>query len=142
MAKKDKELLKMKVEECDPVAAAEARPLYSSGIYEVRCNKTVTYLDPGYHRVVTLLRCHLLGRDEPVVAFLNRGAGETAKMGRRSNYWKAWCLANGGPPRKGQVMSKRIFEGKNFRVRIAEAGPLCDRYSKIVEILECTWRGH
>ena len=49
----------------------------------------------------------------------NRGR---PRAGRDSNYYKAWKLANGGPPRKGEAMDPKIFLGRFFRVRVEDCG--------------------
>lgn len=41
-----------------------------------------------------------------------------------SNYYRAWAIANGGPPRsRGTKISPRMFLGKLFRVRVATVRP-------------------
>ena len=78
--------------------------------------------------------------------FLNMGDDPKQCSARRhSNYFKLWCKVNGGLPRKGQAMDWNDFVGKFFRVRIEDATknskgeplPESERYSKIVEFLEC-----
>lgn len=122
--------------------AGDVYPRYTPGEYEVRCNKVVEYEDPGYHRMVLMLKCSILGTTSEVVAFVNMGKpGEVVKKFRiRSEFYRVWCLANGGPPKKRQTMSRRIFEGKNFKVMVGDAGPKCAEYSKITKVLDCTWR--
>lgn len=51
--------------------------------------------------------------------FLNCGSGEKPQPGgRRSAFWQAWSVANGGPARRGQVMSPRTFANKLYEVEV------------------------
>jgi hypothetical protein len=69
---------------------------------------------------------------------------EGPHCGRHSKYYKAWTLANGGPPRKGEAMDPEIFLGKMFRVHISdctrdgneEDKPKGEVYSHITELRE------
>ena len=68
--------------------------------------------------------------DEPgfVSAFFNLGNDKGAKqIGRQSRYFKAWTIANGGPPCRGELMDPAIFlEGQFFEVQVVR----CDADSK------------
>jgi hypothetical protein len=106
------------------------------------------YRDPQFRRLVCLLRCALvLDPKREVCGFLNLGTDEKPKAGRRSNYWRAWVIANGEPPRKRQVLSRRVFVGKIFLVRIGDVEKDMDgavhaefeKYSVIQEIKEKRW---
>ena len=63
-----------------------------------------------------------------VSAFYNFGTDRDARyIGRQSRYFKAWSIANGGMPRKGQDMAPDIFlEGQFFEVVVEN----CDTDSK------------
>lgn len=58
-----------------------------------------------------------------VCAFYNFGNNRNAlKIGRRGNYFKAWTLANGELPRKGQEMSPDVFmEGQVFTLEVKDS---------------------
>ena len=87
--------------------------------------------------------------DEPdarVSGFLSLGSDPKAThVGRKSRYFDLWCKTNRGLPRKGQAMPWEDFLDKFYRVRIADSVtdakggeiPEDQRYSKIVEFLEC-----
>jgi hypothetical protein len=83
--------------------------------------------------------------DGSVSGFLNLGNDpERPRAPRGSRYFKVWCMANGGLPRRGQRMEPEVFRDKFFRVRVEDATdihgnplPEGERYSKIVEFLEC-----
>jgi hypothetical protein len=56
------------------------------------------------------------GERPNLMGFFHLGAREQPKAGKSTRYYAAWCLANGGPPKKRQVLSTRVFVGKFFRV--------------------------
>lgn len=61
--------------------------------------------------------------DEPVTVslFLNMGDDPTRpRAGRQSNYYKAYSLANGGPPKRGEPMFPEVFLGKWFIAVVEE----------------------
>ena len=80
-----------------------------------------------------------------VCAFYNFGNDKhRPKIGRRSNYFKAWTLANGELPRKGQVMSPDVFmEGQVFTIEVKDSTrnsseedkTAAEIYSRVVEIV-------
>ncbi|MGZ4840103.1 MAG: hypothetical protein ACXV5J_00035 [Candidatus Angelobacter sp.] len=51
--------------------------------------------------------------------YLNLGTGERPKAGRRSNVWQAWAIANGGPPKRDDRLSPRVFE-KRWAIVLVE----------------------
>jgi hypothetical protein len=63
--------------------------------------------------------------EEPgsVSVFFNLGNDPAeVHIGRKSNYFKAWTLANGGLPTKGKPMTADVFlQGQFFLVSIADA---------------------
>ena len=121
---------------------------YPPGIYDVRC---IHIQGPEWlrsHRRWSLrLECMFL--DEPdarVSGFLSLGNDpERPRVGRKSRYFDLWCKTNRGLPRKGQAMRWEDFLDRFYRVRIADGVtdakggeiPEDQRYSKIVEFLEC-----
>lgn len=64
----------------------------------------------------------LLDRPEvEVVCFLNLGS--EGKPHRRSNFFRAWTMANGQPPKTGQPMDPIVFlQGQTFEVRVDDNG--------------------
>jgi hypothetical protein len=58
-----------------------------------------------------------------VCAFYNFGSNRGGpEVMRRGNYFKAWTLANGELPRKGQQMSPEVFlEGQIFTVEVKDS---------------------
>jgi hypothetical protein len=71
-----------------------------------------------YQRWSLRIGLGLVNEPGNVSAFFNMGSNPSGgKIGRQSVYWKAWTLANGEPPRKGEEMTPdRFFEGQSFRV--------------------------
>jgi len=94
------------------------------------------------------LRIEFQFMDEPgtVSLFINLGANRERPTigGRRSNYYKYWTLAKGGPPRKHEVMNYDIFVGKCFWALVEDcvndstgkAKHADEIYSKIVDLVE------
>ena len=58
-----------------------------------------------------LVEFELLGEKESirVCAFFNMGNGAQPKAGRLSRYFRAWTIANGELPYKGQRMDPEVF---------------------------------
>ena len=126
----------------DPVCNDDSLPRYPQGEYDVCCFNARTYRDPRFKRWVCRLDCHFLTEKGEVCAFLNLGAGEAPTAGRGSEYWRVWVMASGERPKRGRL-SKSVFKGKVFRVRIADTVARFDRrehaeaarYSTIKEFL-------
>ena len=78
--------------------------------------------------------------------FLNLGPREKPKAGRRTNYWAAWVKANGGPPKRRDRLSARVFEGRHAIVLVEDTRKTHGRafigaeesYSVVREVIE--WR--
>jgi hypothetical protein len=95
---------------------------------------------------VCRLDCQLVCEQAQVCGFLNLGNGDKPHAGRGSRYWRVWVMANGAQPRKRQVLSRSVFVGKFFRVRIGwvekrhdQTQPSeAERYSTIQEWIACT----
>jgi hypothetical protein len=130
-----------------PVWEGTEYPRYPPGIYDVRC-KAIQGPEwlKNHRRLSIRLECSFLMEKRTVSGFLNLGDDpKRCNARKQSNYCKLWCKVNGGLPRKKQVMHWNDFVGKFFRVRIEDATknskgePLseAERYSKIVEFLEC-----
>lgn len=130
-----------------PVWLGAEYPRHPPGIYDVRCNliQGPDWLK-NHHRWSIRLECNFLLEEGTVSGFLNLADDPKRCAARRqSDYFKLWCKVNGGLPRNGQAMHWNDFVGKFFRVRVEDAmknskgGTLAEaeRYSKIVEFLEC-----
>ena len=104
-------------------------PLLEPGRYTVRGTKLQ---GPEWVRSFNRwsLRIEFALTTEPgsVSAFFNLGNDKTAKhFGRQSRYFRAWTIANGGMPFRGQDMTPDVFlEGQFFEVEVEQ----CDTDSK------------
>jgi hypothetical protein len=65
------------------------------------------------------LDCQFLAERAEVCGFFNMGTGEQPSAGRGSEYWRVWAMAKGDQPRRGRL-SKSVFKGRIFRVRIGD----------------------
>lgn len=92
---------------------------------------TVTRIQgPGwvrqYRRWSLLIEFELLGESEDVrlCAFFNLGEDPAGtRIGRHSRYFKAWTVANGDLPRKGQEMTPDVFmEGQVYTIEVTDNG--------------------
>jgi hypothetical protein len=124
-------------------------PILSPGIYTVGGIKTQgPEWVRSFHRWSLRVEFGLVAEPVSVSAFFNFGSSPMApKVGRQSRYYKAWVLANGGHPMKGQQMSPDVFlEGQFFEVEIAdcnrddEGKPKADAevYSRVIRVIAAT----
>jgi hypothetical protein len=129
-----------------PISEDAPYPHYEPGVYEAFCIKSRIYLNPLFRA----WKCDLqfvFGEDNrnTVFGFFHLGNGDQPRVGRQSQYRRAWIIANDGEqPKKRQTLSKRVFVGKFYRVRIADTvkrsngsqmGP-GEIYSTVKEIIE------
>jgi hypothetical protein len=120
-------VLKPELIECGPVCDEDPYPRYPAGTYQAQCVSGSIYRDRQFRAWKAALKFHLLPDVGPVWGFLHMGRGERPSAGRRSDYWRAWVIANGGPPRRRQTLSVRVFKGKIFEVRV---GDVTQRYDQ------------
>ncbi len=125
-------------------------PLLTPGKYQVR---GVTIQGPvwvrSFHRWSLRIEFALTMEPGSVSAFYNFGDDKEAKrIGRQSRYYKAWVVANGGHPYKGEVMTPDVFmDGQFFEVEVencdkdSEGNPKPDAevYSRITRIISAQW---
>jgi hypothetical protein len=103
-----------------------------------------------FSRWSLLVEFELLDDGTRVCAFFGMGKDPKApKVGRHSRFFKAWTLANGDPPRKGQKMSADVFqEGQTFTIAVkysrrCSAGKDktdAELYSVVTEIVKVEWQ--
>jgi hypothetical protein len=116
-------------------------------VYEAECVRACTYWDRQFKAWKVCLYFRLVPSGEPVQGYFHLGRGVTPQAGPRSEYRRAWLIANGGPPGKRQRLSERTFVGKIFEVRIADVTNRFDGrehpesafYSTVHEILKGTY---
>lgn len=121
-------------------------PVLAPGRYTVRA---VGFQGPqwvrSYRRWSLRIEFALTTEPGSVSAFFNFGSDPNRQhIGRQSRYYKAWVLANGEHPRKGQEMSPETFlEGQFFEVEVescnldAEGNPKpeAELYSRVTKII-------
>lgn len=131
----------------EPVSDREPYPRYEAGEYEAECFAASIRRDPQFKTWKAYLCFRLLSDGQPVWGFLNLGRGEKPHAGRRSEYRRAWVIANGAKPRRRQTLTVRVFKGKIFKVRVAYVTRRFDGrdhppeavYSTVCEILQRTY---
>lgn len=129
-----------------PISDDAPYPRYEPGIYEACCIKSRIYRHPLFRAWKCDLQFVFGENNQNVVfGFFHLGNGDKPHAGRQSQYRRAWIIANDGEqPKKRQTLSRRLFVGKIFRVRIADtvkrsngsqmgAGEI---YSTVKEIIE------
>jgi hypothetical protein len=85
----------------------------------------MVYRDKGFRRWVCAVQFDILdGSLINVLArltwYLNLGSGKNPRAGRRSNFWSAWVQANGGPPRRRDRLTPRVFEARHATVLVTD----------------------
>jgi hypothetical protein len=131
----------------EPVCEQAPYPRYGPGEYEAECVGTEIFYDRQFHSWKCSLRFSLLGDGGPVFCFLHLGSKQRPVVGARSEYRRAWIIANGEQPRRRQVMSPRVFVGKIFGIRIADVQrrfdgrehPTSAIYSVVREVVKRTY---
>lgn len=95
------------------------------GRYPGRSRSAKVYRDKQFKRWVCAVQFDILDSSLMEVVgrltwYLNLGTRERPHAGRRGNYWAAWVTANGGPPKRRDRLSPRVFEGRYARVRVED----------------------
>lgn len=124
-------------------------PILSPGIYAARGIKTQgPEWVRNFFRWSLRVEFGLTSEPLSISAFFNFGNSPDApKIARMGRYYKAWVLANGGHPAKGEEMSPDVFlEGQFFEVEVQDCNrdsegkpkPGAECYSRIVKIISIT----
>jgi hypothetical protein len=99
-------------------------PRLEPGKYPAYCRSAKTYMDRVFKRWVCAVQFDVLDENQKKIArltwFLNLGSGEKAHATRRKNYWAAWVKANGGPPKRMDRLSPRVFVRRCATVLVAD----------------------
>lgn len=123
-------------------------PRIPAGHYQAYCKFGVEYRDFGRHKL--MLRFDVLANDGMTViatlpAFFDRGdarKGRKPHSGRRSRYWNTWLQANGGPPKRGDRLSLKVFQHRMATIEVGdtrlnhEHRPTLAPYSVVRNIVE------
>jgi len=131
----------------EPVCEQAPYPRYEPGTYEAECVATDIYRDRQFGSWKCILRFLILADGSPIFCFFHLGSKKNPTAGARSEYRRAWIIANGEQPRKRQTLSRRVFIGKIFEVRIADVQkrhdgrehPKAAIYSVVKEIVRRTY---
>jgi hypothetical protein len=104
-----------------PVAPAPL-PLISGGVYRARCLKYEIFVNYRFPENTKLhLHMEILDGNESTeeTIILTRFLNYSRKPGRGSDYYSEWVIANNGnPPKRGDRMHPKVFEGKVFEVKV------------------------
>ena len=109
----------------DPEIVWRNYPLIEGGEYPAYCKCAQQYWDPGFRRWTCLLRFDVLTDDlltviTTVPCWLSLGKREKPRASRRGNYLREWVEANGGPPKRGDRLSPRVFTRRMARVEVGD----------------------
>jgi hypothetical protein len=103
-------------------------PHLRPGEREMICTEARMYRDPGFNAWKVRLRFADEWTSDVVFGFLHLGRGSKPEVGKRSKYYAAWIMASGGPPRRKDRLSPRVFKGKVFLVRIRDVRKRYDQH--------------
>lgn len=110
----------------EPVSETGPYPRYEPGRYDAECVSAQIYFDRQFRSWKCALRFSILEDEAPIFCFLHLGSKAKPTAGPRSEYRRAWIIANGGQPRKRQSLSPRIFTGKIFEVIVGDVAKRFD----------------
>lgn len=100
-------------------------PRIPAGEYPAYCREAKIYRDRQFRRWVfvaqfDILDSSLIDTIAQLTWYLNLGSREHPRAGRRGHFWSAWVQANGGPPKRNDRMSPRIFERRQATVIVTQ----------------------
>jgi hypothetical protein len=104
----------------DPVCEDAPYPRLEPGKYDAECIEVRIYRDPQFRSWKCRLKYSVLPEGLVVYGFFHLGKGDGPHVGARSEYRRAWIIANGEQPRKRQTVSGRVFTKKIFLVEIGD----------------------
>src|SRR5437016_2152880 len=100
-------------------------PRIEPGEYHAYSRSARVYRDGEFKRWVCAVQFDVL--DDSLVNtsarltwYLNLGSSAKPYAGRRGNFWTAWVEANGGPPKRKDRLTLRVFEGRQAIVRVED----------------------
>jgi hypothetical protein len=131
----------------EPVNEYSPYPRYEPGIYEAECKRAEIYRDAQFRSWKCVLQFSILPGGDPISCFLHLGSESKAKAPPRSEYRRAWIIANRAQPRKRQTLSPRVFVGKIYQIRVRDVQkrfdgrehPTASVYSVVKEIVRRTY---
>jgi hypothetical protein len=125
-------------------------PRIPPGEYQAISRKASQYFDKQFQRWVCAVQFDIVSDSLSMEAiaqltwFMNLGRHPNPRAGRRSRYWVEWIRANGGPPKRGDRLSPRVFQGRAAIVRVEYTKKTHDRgpveselaYSVVRDVIE------
>jgi hypothetical protein len=110
------------------------------GNYQAYCRLAKWYVDPGFKRWTCILLFDVFAAGGitslgTIPLWFNGGTGKSPKAGRRTFYFSAWVLANGGPPLRRDRLAPSVFVRRMARVSVRDTKSLAP-YSVVAQILE------
>jgi len=100
-------------------------PRIDPGQYPAISRSATVYQDRQFKRWVCAVQFDVLdGSFINVLArltwYINLGSSDKPHAGRRGNFWAAWIRANGGPPKRNDRLSPRVFEYRYAMVAVED----------------------
>lgn len=99
-------------------------PRIAPGEHPAYCRSAKIYWDRVFKRWVCAVQFDLLDANLNPIGrltwFLNLGDRDKPRVTRRKNYWAAWVKANGGPPKRMDRLSPRVFMRRCAVVLVAD----------------------
>ena len=114
------------VRDVEPEITFADYPCIAPGEYQAISQRARVYFDKTFQRHVCCVWFSVLESDGMAVLaklpwFLNLGNGPKPRAGRRSNYWRAWIVANGGhSPLRRDRLTPKVFEQRAAHVCVAD----------------------
>jgi hypothetical protein len=106
-------------DEHSPICDENTYPRVPQGRYQARCTAVKLYRDPRFGWKIRL-EFFLISNFTYVYGFYNGGHKDHPRFGRGSRYRRDWSMVNGGPPKKRQRLTPRIFLDKIFEVQVGD----------------------
>src|SRR5262249_35251587 len=101
-------------------------PRIPPGEYAAISRRAVRYFDNQFQRWVCAVQFDIVSDSlametiAPLMWFLNLGSRAKPYASRRGRFWAALVRANGGPPKRGDRLTLRVFEGRLATVRVED----------------------
>lgn len=114
------------VRQAEPEITHDGYERIAPGEYRAYCRAARIYRDPGFKKWICLLRWEVL--DPAGIRIVARipqwlYIGRRPHASRRTQFWREWCHAHGGPPSRKDRMSAAVFQKRIARVTVADSLP-------------------
>ena len=109
----------------EPGITFTVRDRLEPGEYPAYCRSAKTIQERVFQRWKCVVQFDLRSPDllrviGRVTWFLNLGSRDKPHAGMRGKFWEAWIKANGGPPKRGDRLSPRVFQGRMATIVIRD----------------------